>query len=156
MNDWIKLHDSEWTPAGITAEITRRANAREVELGPLEVSVPAFSDPEGAPQPPQDRPYNANLYHHLKLINEMTPPDVGPVLTDSPATRTPWVGGLWQRVRGQFHELILFYVNRAVRQQFQLNNEFIATLNELTRTIDAQQEEIERLKAELKERREKK
>lgn len=156
MNDWIILHDSEWTPASITAEITRRANAREVELGPLEVSVPAFSDSEVSPQPPQDRPYNANLYHHLKLINEMPPPDVGPVLTDSPATRTPWVGGLWQRVRGQFHELILFYVNRAVRQQFQLNNEFIATFNELTRTIDAQQEEIQRLKAELKEQQEKK
>ena len=153
MNEWIKLNDSEWAPEKITAEIAKRAKAREVELGPLTVSFPAFAVLEGAPQPPQDRSYNANLYHHLRLINEMPPPDVAPVLADSPATRTPWVGGLWQRVRTQFHELILFYVNRAVRQQTQLNNELISTLNELTYTIEAQQEEIERLQAKLRESR---
>jgi hypothetical protein len=150
MDDWIKLNDSVWTSADITAEVTERAKAREEKLGSLDVSALPLSDSEGLPQPPQDRPYNARLYHHLTLINEMPPPDVGPLLSDSPATRTPWVGKIWQRVRGQFHELILFYVNRAVRQQTQLNNELIGTLNELTRTIEAQQEEIRRLQAELK------
>ena len=153
MSEWIKLYDTEWTPARITAEIARRAEERETELGPISVSYPSFGNLEGAPRPPQDRPYNANLYHHLRLINEMPPPDVTPVLADSPATRTPWVGGLWQRARSQFHELILFYVNRAVRQQILLNNELISTLNELTYTVEAQQEEIERLQAELREQR---
>ena len=151
MSDWIRLHDSEWTPARITAEIAKRAGVREAELGPFSVNYPSFDYLEGAPRPPQDRPYNANLYFHLRLINEIPPPDVNPALADSPATQIPWVGNLWQRVRGQFHELILFYVNRAVRQQHQLNNELISTLNELTYTIEAQQAEIDRLNAKLRE-----
>jgi uncharacterized small protein (DUF1192 family) len=155
MNDWIKIHDSEWTPERLSAELSRRADAREAESGPLEINVPAFGEQTGMPQPPRDRPYNANLYHHLKLINEMPPRDSDPILADSPATRTPWVGNLWQRFRGQLHELILFYVNRAMRQQVQMNSEVINTLNELTRTVEAQQEEIQRLKAELKAREEK-
>lgn len=151
MSEWIKLNDSEWTPAAITAEIAKRAEEREIELGPLTVSFPAINVLEGAPRPPLTRPNNANLYLHLRLINEIPPPDVAPILADSPATQTPWVGGLWQRVRSQFHELILFYVNRAVRQQTQLNNELISTLNELTHTIEAQQEEIEHLQEKLRE-----
>jgi hypothetical protein len=152
MNDWIKIHDSTWTSDALLAELRRRANAREGALGPLEINAPAFSELSAMPQPPTDRPYNADLYYHLRLINEMPPPDLDPMLADSPATRTPWIGNLWERFRGQLHDLILFYVNRAVRQQIRMNNEVVDTLNVLTRVVEAQQEEIDRLRAELKAR----
>lgn len=150
MTDWIEIHDPEWTAESLMVEVAQRAAAREAELGMLTIDLQAFGTLSGMPQPPQDRPYNARLYRHLQMANNMPPPDTTPALTDSPATRTPGVGRLWQRVRGQFHELILFYVNRAVRQQTQLNNDLINTLNELTITVEAQQDEIRQLRAELR------
>ncbi len=146
---WILIEDDTWTGAALSAEIEQRAAVRSAEMGSLIVEFPSFGYLSELPQPPSDRAYNANLYHHLRLANEMPPPATAPVLADSPATRTPLVGKLWQRIRGQVHELILFYVNRSVRDQTQLNNELISTLNELTRTVDAQQAEIERLRAAL-------
>ncbi len=151
MSDWITIHDNDWTIARTTSEVSQRAEERVAQLGSITVTFPTFGELSELPEPPQSQPYNANLYHHLRLINDMPPPDTTAVLKDSPATRTPFLGGIWNRIRGQFHELILFYVNRSVRQQTQLNNELINTLHELTRTIELQQEEIWRLREQLRE-----
>jgi hypothetical protein len=61
----------------------------------------------------------------------------------------PVVGRIWQTIRGEMHNLVLFYVNRSVRDQSQLNVNLVSALNELTRVVQAQQAEIESLRAEL-------
>ena len=141
MSDWIKLQDSEWTPELIMAEIADRANRREVELGPLEIKVPPFSYESGMPRLAQDSPYSADLLYHLRLLNEKPPLEMVPILVDLPATQTPLVGSIWERMRRKFHDLILFYVNRAAQQQDQVNDELIGTLNALTRALETQQEQ---------------
>jgi len=52
-------------------------------------------------------------------------------------------------VRAQFHQLVLFYVNRSVSDQSQLNINVVSVLNELTRVSQVQQEEIDALRAEV-------
>ena len=48
------------------------------------------------------------------------------------------------------HNLVLFYVNRSIRDQSQINVNLVSALNELTRTVQAQQDEIEQLRAEVR------
>jgi polyhydroxyalkanoate synthesis regulator phasin len=81
----------------------------------------------------------------------MDPPPVQLLLAPSPATRVPIFGKLWQTVRGQFHELILFYVNRAVSHEIKLDNHIISALNELTRIIQEQQQEIDALHEQIRQ-----
>lgn len=154
MSDWIAIHDSEWTAETLTAVLTERAARTTVEHGPITLLFPTFGYRSDYPTP-EGRPFNPGLYHHLKLANAVPPPDTEPLLASSPATQVPLLGRLWQTVRGQFHAAILFYVNRAARRQTQLDNHLISTLNELTRTVAAQQAEIEALRAEVRRLQEK-
>lgn len=153
---WLEIHDSEVTAEALMAEVERRVAQRRAELGVVQPVFPTFGFVSEYPEPPQDgRAYNPNLYHHLRQANQTAPPETAPVLAASPATRVPLLGRLWGLVRAQFHELILFYVNRPVRHGVQLNNHLISVLNELTRQVAAQQEEIESLRAELRALKEK-
>lgn len=150
---WIAITDSEWTAERLTAEIDARAAQTTAERGAISLLLPSFGYLSEYPVP-EGRPLNPALYHHLKLANELPPPDTEPLLVESPATRVPVLGRLWQTVRAQFHGLILFYVNRAVSHETQLNNHLISTLNELTRTAAAQQAEIDALRDQLRQQRE--
>jgi hypothetical protein len=48
----------------------------------------------------------------------------------------PLVGGLWQKVRGQAHALVVFYVNRLAGLQGVFNREVVAALAALVRDLD--------------------
>jgi hypothetical protein len=48
----------------------------------------------------------------------------------------PLIGGLWQRVRGQAHSLVVFYVNRLAGLQGVFNREVVAALSVLVRDLD--------------------
>ncbi len=82
----------------------------------------------------------------------MPPASVEPLLAPSPATRAPVVGGLWRKIRAEMHNLVLFYVNKSVREQSRTNANLVSTLNELTRVIQDQQAEIDALRAEIQRR----
>lgn len=140
MSEWIRVEDSEWTPEKLTAEIANRSLTREVEFGPLEIDVQPFQSKVGMPQPLNGRPYNADLFNHLRALNESLYFEMTPILERSQATRKSWISSIGKRVRGQLHNLVLFYINRASRQQSRVNEELIGTLNELTRAIEAQKE----------------
>ena len=45
---------------------------------------------------------------------------------------------------------MLFDINRAVKDERELYDHIVSTLNEMTRVIQKQQEEIEKLKAEVR------
>jgi hypothetical protein len=90
-----------------------------------------------------------SLYWHLRALNTHTVPETTAVLANSPATQIPVLGRLWQTIRREAHNLVLFYVNRSLRYTTNEQQEVTHVLNELTRLSQAQQMEIEQLKTEL-------
>ena len=144
---WLKIDDPQMTSTALEAEVAGRVAQRRVVLGEIRPKFPIFGILSPPPQVTLD---NQALAHHLRQLNELAPVPTAPLLVASPATRVPLLGSLWQLVRKQFHELILFYVNRAASHETQVDNYLINTLNELTRIIQSQQEEIERLQDEIR------
>ena len=146
-NTWLKIADTEMTSAELVAEVERRVQQRQQTLGQIRPQFPTF----GILSPiPEIKLNNPALEHNLRQVNQMDPSPMAPMLAASPATRIPLLGDLWQLVRKQFHELVLFYVNRAASHQTKVDNHIINTLNELTRVIQTQQEEIERLQNKVR------
>lgn len=145
---WLEIHDAEVTAESLMAQIEERVKRRRQELGRIDPQFPTFGRVTEMPEPasPQDAP---NLYHHLRQLNRREPPDVTAVLLPSPATRLPIIGRLWGLIRGQFHNLILFYVNRAQAYNSQTYHNLTNTLNELTRLTQEQKRAIEALEREL-------
>jgi hypothetical protein len=152
---WIVIHDEVWTSEALVAEVEKRAAARRAELGPVNLVFPTFGHISTYPEPTATGDtFNPNLYYYLKQANQARSPSVEPILAPSPATRVPVLGRLWQLIRSEMHNLILFYVNRAVSEQNRLNIDLISTLNELTRENQAQQARVDELQAELQRLRE--
>jgi hypothetical protein len=58
----------------------------------------------------------------------------------------PLVGGLLNRVRGALHELVLFYVNKVVRRQTEVNESYSVVLQELVALNQVQAQEIAQLR----------
>jgi hypothetical protein len=158
MGSWITLHDRVWTPEKITAEVAGRAKARESELGHLEISIPPFKYLKDAPQPPQDRPYNIDLYNHLNELNKAPALEIKPAYEVNSPAQIFWLGSIWNRLHAKINDLILFYINRAAQQQSQINEELTISLNELTRfvtrSVESEQEPTQRLRDEFSEQKE--
>lgn len=147
---WLQIHDKKIDSEALVTEVERRVEERRAELGVSHIVFPTFGHMSAYPEPPLNEvPYNLNLYYYLKQANRESSSGVAPVLVPSPATRVPILGRLWQLVRAEFHQLVLFYVNKSVSEQNKLNVNVISTLNELTRVTQLQQAEINKLRAEL-------
>ena len=145
---WLEIHDVEVTAESLMAQIEERVKRRRRECGNVLSQFPTFGYVTEMPEPtsPQDAP---NLYHHLRQLNRRESPDVTAVLVPSSATRLPIIGRFWGLIRGQFHNLILFYVNRAQAYNSQTYHHLTNTINELTRITQEQQRVIESLQREL-------
>lgn len=146
---WIVIHDEQITPEDLVREVARRVEQRRAELGFVSLVSPTFGYASSYPDVPLDKQVSPHLFYYLGQANKTPPPSVEPVLAPSPTTRMPLVGGLWQKVRAESHNLVLFYVNKSVREQSQVNANLVSTLNELTRVIQEQQEEIDALRADI-------
>lgn len=48
----------------------------------------------------------------------------------------PLIGGLWQKARGQVHNLVVFYANRLAGVQGVFNREIVAALSALVTDLD--------------------
>lgn len=151
---WIVIHDEQISSEELVAEVERRTAQRRAALGRVNLVFPTFGHVSTFPEPPPDEHVNPHLYYYLKQANRTPSPAVEPMLAPSPATRMPVVGRIWRQVRGEVHNLVLFYVNRAVRDQNALNVNLISALNEMTRVIQEQQAEIEELRAVIRRSRE--
>jgi hypothetical protein len=147
--DLLEIEDPEVDVAVLMAEIRERIKRRRETLGIDDRVFPSY-DVTACPEAPDDQPYDANLYHHLRLANELyANMDTEPALAPSPLTRVPFLGRLWQRLRPTFHELILLYVNRSIAQQVAVNRHLVSTLNQLTLLAQTQQRAIVALQTEL-------
>lgn len=149
---WIVIHDEQVTSEELVHQVEERVARRRAELGVVEVVFPTFGYVSFYPDVPLEKRVSPHLFYYLEQANRTPPASVEPVLAPSPATRAPVVGGLWQRIRGEMHNLVLFYVNKSVREQSRTNANLVSTLNELTRVIQDQQAEIDALRAEIQRR----
>jgi hypothetical protein len=148
-DDLIEIYDPEVDPAQIIERIRERVRKRREELGYEQRTFPTFGV-TSYPGEPDDIPYDYDLYYHLRLANEAyIQVETDAVLAPSPATRIPIVGRLWQLVRGEVHNLVLFYVNRVIAHQTDVNRHLIGVLNCLTRLSQEQQRTIASLEAEI-------
>jgi len=148
-DDLLESNNPEIDTVALMAQIRERMRQRRRELGVDNRSFPSY-DVTSCPAEPDDLPYDANLYHHLRLANELyAEADTEPALPPSPLTRVPLFGRLWQRVRPSLHVLILFYVNRALAHQVTVNRHLVSVLNQLTVQVEAQQRTIAALQSDI-------
>lgn len=144
---FLELNDPE-----VTAEALERAIAARLRNCPP-AEIPDFPVYDLAPEPPAfpaGIPYRFGHYYHLQRANALyNQAETDPVLASSPATQLPLLGRLWQFIRAEAHQLVLFYVNRHIGQQTQVNRHLVQTLNELTRQVEEQQRTIQHLQAQL-------
>ena len=155
-DDLIEIHDPAIDPAEIMAKIRERIQLRRAELG---YETQRFISFGGAQFPgrPDDVPYDPDFYDHLEMANELyLQVDTEIDLQSSPATRVPILGHLWGSIREQVHHLAIFYANRAVIHQANVDREIIGVLNKLAsinleqeRALMKLQDEIDVLRAEI-------
>lgn len=145
---WLELDDSHLSSAQLMAEIEERVARREAAYGRFQPHYPTFGHVSPMPAPPNAQ-FAPNLYHHLHALNHLDAPPTLPELAASPATRVPILGRLWGLLRRHGHNLVLFYVNRNAAYNSQVNAHLVNTLNELTRLTQEQQQEMDRLRAEI-------
>lgn len=152
----IEIRDPEIDAGAIMAEIRARIEERRREAGYEERAFPTFGAATPYPGVPGGDSPDAGLYHHLWLANQLyNQAETAPVLAASAATQLPLFGRLWKLVREQAHQLVLFYVNRFVAHQTNVNRHLVSVANELTREIQEQQEQIRALQAEVEALRQK-
>lgn len=144
---WLEIEDEEVTAVILEAAVDGRWQCRQIEDGIKVVAFPTFGEINAMPEMPSGS--SGNLYWHLRALNAQAPPETTSVLAPSPATQIPVLGRLWQTIRAEAHNLVLFYVNRSLRYTTTQQKEVTNVLNELTRLSQAQQMEIEQLKTEL-------
>ncbi|MGH2541885.1 MAG: hypothetical protein ACRDIB_03755 [Ardenticatenaceae bacterium] len=148
-DDLIEIRDPAIDPAAIMAEIRERVQQRRKEQGYDQRTFPSFGLVQ-CPEPPADRPYDHDLYYYLRLANESYAGSETAVnLAPSPATQMPVVGPLWKKIRREVHNLVLFYVNRSVAHQVNVNRQLVSVVNRLTALAEEQQRSIEALQAEI-------
>jgi len=148
---WLELNDPEINADDLMARIDVRLAQREVTDGRFQPHYPTFGHVSSLPQPIDDH-FAPNLYHHLRALNDLKPPDTMPELAASPATRLPLLGKLWSLVRAQAHNLVLFYVNRSAADDAQTRAHVVNALNERARLVQEQQQEIAALRARFEQK----
>jgi len=147
--DLLDIRADDIDQQTLMARVEAQVKQRRDELGRYFVRFPSY---EGVPYPgiPENSPYDADLHHHLNLVNkDYLRVETEPVLESSPSTRIPIFGPIWQMIRSQAHGLVLFYVNRAIRHEIKINTHLVSILNSLTLANDELQKEVIRLEKEI-------
>lgn len=147
----IELNDEVYTAADLEASIRSGLPAEKAaEINQTVNEIPRFVKDNNRPTIGSKA-----IAHHLKAARSaLANVETKPNLASSPATATPVLGKLWGRIRGQMHELVLFYVNRLGGTSGRVDGQLIEAIEELTALVEQQQAEIEALKKERGERKE--
>ncbi len=150
MENLIEIHDPEIDPAQIMEQIRARIQRRREELGYPRVVFPTFGA-AAYPGEPEGEEYDADLYYHLRRANQQYHQlGVEMVLAPSPRSRIPLIGPLWDRIRREAHNLVLFYVNKLAQRQLIVNRHLVSTLNRMAVQLQEQQRQIRALQEELR------
>jgi len=146
----IEIHDPEIDPNRIMQEIRERIQRRREELG---YPRPIFPTWAGAAYPgePEGEDYDVALYFHLRRANESYHQvGVEPLIVPSPRSSIPILGPIWDRIRREAHNLVLFYVNKLAQRQVAVNRHLVSTLNRMAVQIQEQQRRIKALEEEVR------
>ena len=146
-DDWLDPANTHLLTQ-VRAALAQRAAAGTNDAPPhflIFAGMTAYDLPAAVALPAALQTISAHLEQALTLMQQQ---DVAPMLAPSAATRLPGLGWLWQRVRHQAHQLVLFYVNRQAAQSVQINQQLLAALTDLLQVVAAQQEALARLQAE--------
>ena len=140
----LEFSDQEQSPEELESRISDEMSAEQAEQINQKVNeIPRFVKTK-------DRPSlnSKTVTHHLEAARRaLAQAETKPNLAPSPATATPVLGSLWGRIRGQMHELVLFYVNRLGSTSSRVDAQLIEAVEELTALVEEQQREIEKLKS---------
>ncbi|MBA3534311.1 MAG: hypothetical protein H0T73_20515 [Ardenticatenales bacterium] len=148
-DDLIAIRDPDIDPDAIMEQIRERVQQRRKEKGFDQRTFPSFGLAE-RPDAPSDRPYDTDLYYYLRLANDnFAQAETSVVLASSPATQLPIIGWLWSLVRREVHHLVIFYANRSVNHQVNVNRYLVSVLNRLTAVTQEQQQTIQELQQEI-------
>ena len=83
-DDLLEINDPEIDAAALMAQIRERMRQRRIALGLDDRSFPSY-DVTSCPPEPEDIAFDANLYHHLRLANELyAQGETEPALPPSP------------------------------------------------------------------------
>jgi hypothetical protein len=146
---FFEIRDPQVDLGNIMAQIRQRIQERRRAYGYETRTFPAFGTAAHLGES-DDIKFDSTLYHHLRVVNEIyANAETAPNLSPSPATRVPVLGRLWQVIRYQAHSLVLFYVNRDIAWQVNVDRHIISTLNRLAALTQEQQCEITALQAQL-------
>jgi len=154
-DDLIEIQDPEIDPTEIMERIRRRIQLRREQLGYPRQTFPTFGA-AAYPGEPEGEEYDEDMYYHLRRANaHYYELGVEALLVPSPWSRLPLLGRLWDRVRREAHNLVLFYLNRLAQRQVTVNRHLVSTLNRMAvgiqeqrRRIQALEEEVQRLQGE--------
>lgn len=150
IEDIFEIRDPAIDTSTIMSEIRGRIQERRALLNYDASQLPTFGAATEPPAEAEDLPPQPTLFHHLRLVNRtFNQVETTPTLASSPATRIPLIGRLWGLVREQAHQLVLFYVNRSVAHQTNVNRHLVSVNNELTRLLQEQQRRLDRLEEEV-------
>lgn len=150
-DDFLVAREGDIDTRQLMNRIEKRVANRREEIGSDTMQFPSYTAVSYPGLPDGDQ-YDPNLYHHLRLANRLySDIETSPVLESSPATRLPLVGRLWRLVRLHAHNLVLFYVNRAVSHDVVVNRHLVSVLNSLTEANRENQVTIRTLEDQLRE-----
>ena len=144
----LEFNDDELSAESLEAEIEKSLDPQLAEkINQTVNAIPRFVPSEGA-----SAPINSAIKHHLAGAKRaLESAETAANLASSPATSVPVLGRLWGRIRGQMHELILFYVNRAGATHGRVDGQLIQAVETLSAIVEQQQQEIESLKQQVEE-----
>lgn len=145
----VEITDPDIDPEQIMVSIRHRMRAERKERQYDLQNFPEFGQTAMLDEL-ADLNVDAELLRHIQRANESNAAfDMSPVVVDSPATRVPILGRLWRLIRSNAHQLVLFYINRATKQQISVNKEMLNVINRMTVLLHEQQELIDELRVRL-------
>lgn len=147
----IELNDDELSAEALEASVAEGMSAAEAAAINARVNeIPRYIKSGSRPSL-----NSKTINHHLEAARRaLAQAETQANLAPSPATATPVLGTLWGRIRGQMHELVLFYVNRLGGTTGRVDGQLIEAIEELTALVEAQQAEIEALKEKIEKSKE--
>ncbi|WP_420645709.1 hypothetical protein [Candidatus Leptofilum sp.] len=132
-----------------TSPVWNEIQARIEAAASREQLDTTVSPPVVFPGKPADIAYDVALYNHLQQAAETIPNfDRDLQMNDTAWSQLPLIGTLVQKVRRGLHSIALFYTNRALQHQQQVNKQLWEAVGRLTAVTQQQQRTIETLQAQ--------
>jgi hypothetical protein len=130
-NEWVEMEESEQelhesvNIETIMQEIRQQVLERKL---PSQASIPI----KGERLPPE---YYEHLYKAILAQNQLS------IKMQIKKSDIPLFGGLIDRFRAMFHQLVIYYVQQLTEQQSEINRHLLGTISSISQYLEEQGEE---------------